>query len=91
LAKVEPYWVNSVFGPETFSKNEEDWRSRCAENGGAPVGDATFRGRPKTQTQGHVRKATIWLQPEPAARWRWSMDSNWRQDSARSSFRLVVT
>lgn len=52
LADVEPYQGEIVLGPEMFQQVDEDWVVGVTEDGGAPVGDVTFRGREKATGQG---------------------------------------
>lgn len=52
LATVEPYQGEIVLGPEIFEPVNEKWMEGVTEDGGAPVGGATFRGREKAQGKG---------------------------------------
>jgi hypothetical protein len=45
LSKVEPYQGEILLGPELFEEIKDDWQETITEDGGAPIGGATFRGR----------------------------------------------
>ncbi|WP_082471937.1 phage portal protein [Rhizobium sp. Leaf321] len=50
LADVEPYQGEIILGPELFAEEvKEDWKEGVTEDGGAPFGGATFRGREKAK------------------------------------------
>lgn len=49
LADVEPFQGEIILGPERFEEVNEDWKAGLTEDGGAPVGDASFHGRAKAK------------------------------------------